>query len=489
MFKDNLVLIVPSNIKDSLIEKVRKENNLLDITFITKSEFIKKVTFDYDNKTIYYLMNKYNIKYEVAKIYLDNIYCISDKEYKSSKLNKLVDIKKELIDNNLLIIDKYYSNYLKSKNICVYGFDYIDKYFLSILNKFDNIEIINKEYNNYDINTIYEFDDIELEIEYVVNKICELIDNNVDINRIKLVISSEYNSYIDRIFKLYNIPISVNKTSIYNTYVGSYFIDNIESDINNTLLKIEQMDSDIYNKIINILNKYTWCDDYLLVKDMLIYDFKNTYISNELVNSIEVISLKDNNISEEDYVFVMGFNQGSIPIIYTDEEYITDNICDEVLECLELALEKFTKMRNAEGIKIKEDLQNRIKKVEEQLEKIVNDSSTIVQEYIEKLENRVNEILKTDVVDKNILAQEIVIYSDKCSIEEELTRLNSHISQFKNLIEENEPIGKKIDFLIQEMNREVNTIGSKSGSIQITNAVIELKTVLEDIREQIQNIE
>jgi len=330
MFKDNLVLIVPSNIKDSLIEKVRRENKLLDITFITKSEFIKKVTFDYDNKTIYYLMNKYNIKYEVAKIYLDNIYYISDKEYKSSKLNKLVDIKKELIDNNLLIIDKYYSNYLKSKNICVYGFDYIDKYFLSILNKFDNIEIINKEYNNYDINTIYEFEDIELEIEYVVNKICELIDNNVDINRIKLVISSEYNSYIDRIFKLYNIPISVNKTSIYNTYVGSYFIDNIESDINNTLLKIEQMDSDIYNKIINILNKYTWCNDYLLVKDMLIHDFKNTYISNELSNSIEVISLKDNNINDDDYVFVMGFNQGSIPIIYKDEEYITDNICDEV---------------------------------------------------------------------------------------------------------------------------------------------------------------
>jgi len=166
-----------------------------------------------------------------------------------------------------------------------------------------------------------------------------------------------------------------------------------------------------------------------------------------------------------------------------------DTICEELLECLELALEKFTQMRNAEGIKIKEDLQNRIKKVEEQIEKITQNSSTIVQEYIEKLENRVNEILKTDVVDKNRLAQEIVIYSDKCSIEEELTRLNSHILQFKNLIEQNEPIGKKIDFLIQEMNREVNTIGSKSGSIEITNSVIELKTILEDIREQIQNIE
>lgn len=166
-----------------------------------------------------------------------------------------------------------------------------------------------------------------------------------------------------------------------------------------------------------------------------------------------------------------------------------DTICEELLECLELALEKFTKMRNAEGIKIREDLQNRIQKVEEQIEKITKNSATIVQEYIEKLENRVNEILKTDVVDKNRLAQEIVIYSDKCSIEEELTRLNSHISQFKSLIGQNEPVGKKIDFLIQEMNREVNTIGSKSGSIEITNSVIELKTILEDIREQIQNIE
>ena len=330
MFKDNLVLVIPNNIKNSLIEKVRSENKLLDITFITKNEFIKKVTFDYDNKAIYYLMNKYNIKYEVAKVYLDNLYYISDKEYKSSKLNFLVNIKKELIDNDLLIIDKYYKKYLESKNICVYGFDYIDKYFKSILNKFSNVEIIDKEYQNYEINTIYECEDIEKEIEFVVSNICKLLESNIDINKIKLVIPSEYNSYIDRIFKLYNIPININKTSIYNTYIGSYFIDNIESDINNTLSKIENMDSDIYNKIINILNKYTWCEDYTKVTEMLIYDFKNTYITSDLVNSVEIINLKDNDISVDDYVFVLGFNQGSIPIIYKDEEYITDNICNEV---------------------------------------------------------------------------------------------------------------------------------------------------------------
>jgi len=328
--KDNLVLIIPSNIKDNLIEKIRKDNKLLDITFITKNDFIKKVTFDYDNKCIYYLMNKYNIKYEVAKVYLDNIKYIENKEYNSSKLNFLVSIKNELIDNNLLIIDKYYTKYLQNKNICVYGFDYIDKKLMNILNKFDNVEIINKEYANYEINTIYEASDLESEIEYVANRICELLENNIAINKIKLVMPSEYNNYIDKIFKLYNIPINLNKTSIYNTYIGSYFIENIESDINNTLSKIEQMDSDIYNKIVNILNKYTWCEDYTNVIEMLIHDFKNTYISNELLNSITITTLKDNDISNEDYVFVLGFNQGSIPMIYKDEEYITDNICNEV---------------------------------------------------------------------------------------------------------------------------------------------------------------
>ena len=85
--------------------------------------------------------------------------------------------------------------------------------------------------------------------------------------------------------------------------------------------------------------------------------------------------------------------------------------------------------------------------------------------------------------------QEVVIYSDKCSVEEEITRLKSHISQFLNLLNSNVAVGKKLDFLIQEMNRETNTIGSKSSNIEITNLVVEMKTQIEDIREQIQNVE
>ena len=97
--------------------------------------------------------------------------------------------------------------------------------------------------------------------------------------------------------------------------------------------------------------------------------------------------------------------------------------------------------------------------------------------------------MEPGTIDENRIMQEIVIYSDKSSIEEELTRLESHIAQFLNLIEQDSPIGKKIDFLIQEMNRETNTIGSKANNIDITNNVIEIKTEIENIREQIQNIE
>lgn len=165
-----------------------------------------------------------------------------------------------------------------------------------------------------------------------------------------------------------------------------------------------------------------------------------------------------------------------------------DVIENEVLECVKQAIYNFISMREIEGNKIKEDLTIRINEIESKVEKISEYSTGLVEEYVVKLKERINEILKTDV-DETRLMTEVVIYADKCSVEEEITRLKSHIHQFKQIINEENPIGKKIDFLIQEMNREINTTGSKSGSLDITNLVIEIKTVLEDIREQVQNIE
>lgn len=168
-----------------------------------------------------------------------------------------------------------------------------------------------------------------------------------------------------------------------------------------------------------------------------------------------------------------------------DEKIITE----ELVQCTKEAIKSFIEMRETEGEKIKEDLEERAKLISEKIDKINSISTGLVKEYIVKLERRVNELLKPNLIDEARLAQEIVLYSDKCSVEEEITRMRSHISQFLNLLNKDTSNGKRIDFLIQEMNRETNTIGSKANNLDITNYVVDIKTELENIREQIQNIE
>lgn len=216
---------------------------------------------------------------------------------------------------------------------------------------------------------------------------------------------------------------------------------------------------------------------------------KNIKINKEIAN-LYIKELKElameNEISRDIAVTEISKFPDVLMIQNIEDETIIEN---ELLNCLSEALKNFMEMREQEGRKIQEDLNTRIHHVWDKVEQVSKYSTGLVEEYVVKLETRIKEILKTDVVDKDRLAQEIVIYSDKCSVEEELTRLRSHIVQFENVIKVSTPIGKKMDFIIQEMNRETNTIGSKSGSLEITNLVIDVKTELENIREQIQNIE
>ncbi len=166
-----------------------------------------------------------------------------------------------------------------------------------------------------------------------------------------------------------------------------------------------------------------------------------------------------------------------------------EQIKKELLQATNLAVEKLVEMRQTEGNKMAEDINQRIQYIKEKIEKISTLSTGLIEEYVVKLETRIKEILKTQNIDESRLAQEVVIYADKCSIEEEVTRLKSHISQFEKLLYSEEAIGKKLDFIIQEMNRETNTIGSKANNLDITNGVIDIKTEIENIREQVQNVE
>lgn len=212
----------------------------------------------------------------------------------------------------------------------------------------------------------------------------------------------------------------------------------------------------------------------------------NTDISKKYIEELKKLSEETNIIDNINIMDVAKFPD--VLNIRIDEE-AEEVIEKELFTALDSAINSFLDMRQKEGSKIKVDLENRIEVIKQKIEQISSISAGLVDEYIVKLETRIKELLKTDVVDQTRLAQEVVIYSDKCSVEEEITRLKSHISQFLNLLNENIAIGKKLDFLIQEMNRETNTIGSKANNLEITNFVVDIKTELENIREQIQNIE
>ena len=211
----------------------------------------------------------------------------------------------------------------------------------------------------------------------------------------------------------------------------------------------------------------------------------NTELAKFYIESLKKLAEEENLSTEINVTEIT-----KMPDVLTIKNDINeDEIKQELLQVLKEATDQLIEMRKKEGTKISVDILNKIDQIEIKTNEILQLSTGLIEEYVVKLEARIKDLLKTDELDKARLMQEVVIYADKCSIEEEVTRLKSHISQLRNLINIDEPTGKKMDFLIQEMNRETNTIGSKSNNLDITNDVITIKTILEDIREQIQNIE
>ncbi len=166
-----------------------------------------------------------------------------------------------------------------------------------------------------------------------------------------------------------------------------------------------------------------------------------------------------------------------------------DKLAEDMSAILAAALEDFDSMRRREGQKMFDDLNSRADRIEELTAFVEERSPRTVQEYRERLEQRMRDVLASANIDETRILTEAAIYADKVAVAEETVRLRSHIAQFRQLIAADEPVGRKLDFLVQEFNREANTIGSKGGDVQITQTVVELKSEIEKIREQIQNVE
>lgn len=176
-------------------------------------------------------------------------------------------------------------------------------------------------------------------------------------------------------------------------------------------------------------------------------------------------------------------------ITLAEPEENLDNIFKDIAPLIESSLNLMEDMRVREGEKLKEDILFKLDIIVSYVEEIEKLADCIPKNYKKKLDERLNELLDGVDIDEGRIALEVAILCDKAAVDEEITRLRSHLSQMKSTLNLEEPIGRKLDFIIQEINREANTIASKSTNIDMTNKVIEIKNIIEKIREQVQNIE
>jgi len=179
------------------------------------------------------------------------------------------------------------------------------------------------------------------------------------------------------------------------------------------------------------------------------------------------------------------------PEVVTLEEVQQDEeVWWELLEAaLRQAADKFVETRTIEGANLKKDLLGKLDQMAADVAFIERRSPQIIAEYRAKLEEKVKEFLEDSAIEENRIAAEVTLYADKIAVDEEIVRLQSHISSMTDVLESDESIGRKLDFMAQEMNREANTILSKSSDVDLADHAIELKTNVEKVREQIQNIE
>lgn len=206
-------------------------------------------------------------------------------------------------------------------------------------------------------------------------------------------------------------------------------------------------------------------------------------------NYIDVLKQLRDTFELKDDITVMGVAR------YTDifkterREEDQDKAWNEVKTVMAQALDEFVAMREREGERIEKDLVLRVEYMKTLCEQIERRSPQTVEEYRNKLYTKIKEVLEDREIDEGRVLTEVAIFADKVAVNEETVRLGSHFEEFYNIINSGEPAGRKLDFLIQEINREVNTIGSKAQDIEIAKLVVELKGEVEKLREQIQNIE
>lgn len=322
--KECTIIITNNSNKKKILRQLSKNKQLENIKFYSFLELKKKLFFDYDNRTLEYIMKHYNVNLSVAKIYVDNMYFLKDiKEEKVEFLNKL---KNELDSEGLLIKCPDFKSYIQNKKVVVYGvleLSLEEKKILEELGVAYELQVSeDKKYKPI----LYKAKTMEEEVEFVAIKISEYLHKGVHLNNIKVIINEEYKKIIKRIFGLYNIPIDIQEKNLfYSTFVAKEFLNNYDlCSIEDNIASLSNYGN--INDLITIINKSVMVKDTSIRKEFIVHDLKNTYVEDIKYDKSVEIKNDIDAFLDQDYVFVLGFNINYYPVVYQDDDYFSDEI-------------------------------------------------------------------------------------------------------------------------------------------------------------------
>lgn len=452
--EENSILIIPASLRNKVLKYFNDEEIFNNVKIITFNDLKKGLMFDYTNETINYVMSNYNTSYQVSKEYINSLYYLDD-SIKNEKFVFLTKLKNDLDDNSLLIYDNLYENFLESKNkLYVFGFNFVEsfnRHLLDIASKYIDIDFLEQSDEDFE-HTVYGFRSMDEEVQFVAENIAKLLSKGIDPNNVFIAnYNNEYRFSFKYIFKNYGIPIYLpSEDSLYSTSIAKYFLDNLSNNLDilfNKLRKEYDCENNkqndmIVNKLFNLVNKYYWCDDLSKVENLLINEMKQIKINpSHMEHEVTISNIINNCFNDQEYVFLIGFNDSSIPKLKRDEDYISDDIKPEFLD--------------------KTNIYN--KRIKESTIKAIKNIKNLTITY--KLSSKFNNYLPSYLINSmnlNVVlnTDDISYYSDKMNILNLAKKYDSLIKY--NVVEKNiELLSNTYDINYRKYNNQFNITNNK----------------------------